>query len=351
MFDIGRADQIRGVHYAAPVNCEAIDLVCQTTKGTPLEKRLFIPRFKKAIRKYGLESLTPWFRFHYVTARLYLQDFSDYWGWEYRGMMPDDPDTQWAARLFWEETWMPKWGGGNVNRLLVLGEQGVGDAIFHASIIPEALIRANEVIFETEERLHSMLRRSFPRLRCEVERHFEDRRTDYGEIDAFIPAADLMRMFRRHKSHFPAVKYLKPDPERAREFEGLRGKTALSWVGRQGRIDPAESGLNLNQCFSVQYNETHPEIPSPLDDPKNDLEGVLAALSVCERLVTVPTSAHHLAGASGVRTEIIDPTTPGQEQTQIKWDYPPGKLLWYPDAHVFTTVGEWRTAYDLHARP
>lgn len=342
--DIWRADQVRGVKYSGPVNWEAIDLVCETTKGSSLEKRLFIPRFKKAIRKHGIEAMTPWFRFHYVTARLYLQDFSNYWGWEYRGFMPDDATTDWAARLFWEETWLPKWGGGNVNRLLVLGEQGVGDAIFHASMLPEALVRANEVVFETEERLHAMLRRSFPRLRLSVERDFEDRRTDYGPIDAFIPAADLLRMFRRDKKHFPGVKYLKPDPDRVKEFEGLRGKIALSWVGRQGRMNPDELGLNLHQCFSVQYNETHPDIPCPLDDPKNDLEGVLAALSVCERLVTVPTSAHHLAGASGVLTEIIDPPLPGVEQTQIKWDYPIGKLLWYPNATVFRDVQHWKDA-------
>lgn len=313
----------------------------RTTDGSPLQKQLFGQRLKKAVKKNGIEALTPQFRFHYCSARIALGDYSDYWGWEFRSGL-NEGSEDWSAHLYWDETWMPKWGGGNVNRLLVLGEQGVGDAIFHASLLPECLVRANEVIFETEDRLHSLFARSFgKRLLCRPERPFEDRRRDYGEIDAFIPAGDLMRMFRRSRSHFPRKPYLKPDEARVEEMRGYEGKVAVSWKGRQGSLDPVALGFEPSEILSVQYGESHADIPEPPIDLRNDIEGVVAILSVCRELVTVPTSVHHMAGSIGKKTSIIHPTIAG-EGNQIKWDVMPGPSPFYGSVTVYRTMDEWK---------
>lgn len=336
-------ERARGIRYAGRINWDAIDYVIHTTAGSKLKKDLFARRFKKALKKNGPEAMTPWFRYHYCAARIALGDFSDYWGWEFRST-GEQGSEGWSAHLFWDETWLPKWGGGNVKRLLVLGEQGVGDAIFHASILPEALTRCGEVIFETEPRLFGLFERSFKRLRCEPERPFEDRRTDYGDIDAFIPAGDLMRMFRRSRAHFPRCAYLRPDPTRVAEMAGFAGKTAISWRGRQGSLDPMELGLEPHELVSVQYSESHPDIPEPPIDLKNDIEGVVALLSVCRELVTVPTSVHHMAGALAKKTSIILPTKNGAEASQVKWDVMPGPSPFYGGVTVYPTVEDWHEA-------
>ncbi len=339
-------EQVRGIPTGArPVNWDALDMMIQTTEGSSLQKQLMKRRIFKAIKQNGIESLAPRFRFHYVASRIALGDYSDYWGWEFRSGNQDE-SQDWSAHMFWDETWMPKWGGGNVDRLLILGEQGVGDAIFHASMLPEALVRANEVIFETEERLHSLFERSFKRLKCRPERGFEDRRKDYGQIDAFIPAADLMRMFRRDKSHFPRKPYLKIDPDRAFEMRGFTGKVAVSWMGRQGGLDPMELGFEPSEMVSVQYSASHPDIAEPQIDLKNDIEGVISLLDVCKELVTVPTSVHHMAGSIGKKTSIIHPTIAG-EASQIKWDVTPGVSPFYPNVTVYRTIDEWQTAQAL----
>jgi hypothetical protein len=334
-------EEVRGVKRGRPINWDALELMIRTTEGTDLQKSLMRRKIFKAIQKNGIESLAPQFRFHYCSARIALGDYSDYWGWEFRSGT-DKGSEDWSAHLFWDETWLPKWGGGNINRLLVMGEQGLGDAIFHASMLPECLVRVNEVIFETENRLHGILERSFKRLKCRPEREFEDRRRDYGVIDAFIPAADLMRMFRRHASHFPRKPFLKLDEKRVFEMRGFTGKTAVSWKGRQGSIDPMDFGLESHQMISVQYGESNADIPEPPIDLKNDIEGVLAVLDVSKELITIPTSVHHMAGAIGKKTSIIHPTIHGEEN-QIKWDVTPGPSPFYPNVTVYKDVREWKS--------
>lgn len=343
--DFGRQkpERVRGVGVPKTVNWDALNLVVQTTEGSVLQKEVFRRRFFKAIRQNGVGAMTPWFRYHYVCARIAMGDFSDYWGWEFRGLKNEDEGDSWAAKLYWEETWLPKWGGAGVNRLLVLGEQGVGDQIFFASILPEALVRCREVIYECDERLHKMLERSLKGLKCGFERQFEDRRRDYGEIDAYIPAAELMRMFRRNRGHFPGKPYLRPDQARLVEFDGFAGAVGLSWQGRQGSLDPQR--LGLERPVSLQYDAKHPDTTDPGIDLKNDLEGVLALCSVLSRVVTVPTTVHHISGACGTRTEIILPEHEGVGN-QVKWDCSPmiadGRLPWYYDARVFKTIGDWK---------
>lgn len=337
-----KPEQVRLTPYNGKVNWDALELVIATTDGSHLQKNLFRPKFLKAIRKNGPESMTPWFRYHYVCARLALGDFSDYWGWEFRDLAPGG-NGEWAARLYWEETWLPKWGGGPVNRLLVLGEQGVGDQILYASILPEAMVRAGEVIYECDDRLHSLLERSLPGLKCRSEREFEDVRADYGQIDAFIPAADLMRMFRRDIRHFPGRPYLKPDPKRVAEFEKFRGREGVAWHGRQGSFDP--HSLGLKNPVSVQYKHFDREIEQAPLDLWADIEGIVALCSVLERIVTAPQSVYHFAGAQGVRTEVIEPTIRG-EYGQVVWDrttrYNGGKTPWYANAQCYSSTEAWR---------
>ena len=317
-----------------PVNWDALSLVVERSTGTALQKSQMKRKFFKAVREHGIEALTPQFRYSYCCARLATGDFSDYFGWEFR--------DEWAARLYWDETWLPKWGGGRVRRLLVVGEQGLGDMVFYASIFPEAILRCGEVVFECDPRLHSLFLRSFPTAIFRPERPFEDRREDYGEIDAFIPAADLMRMFRRKRTDFPALPYLKPDPIRVSELEKYRGRTAVAWRGRQGLIEPMK--LGLENMVSVQYKDSHREIEQPPIDLWHDIEGLAALLSVCERLVTVPQSAHHVAGALGKRVDIICPELPGEITNQVQWDYSAllGRLPWYARVNVYHDVADWK---------
>ena len=331
------------------VNWDALEFVVRTTEGSALQKKHFRRKFFKAIREHGLVAMTPWFRYHYVSARLALGDFSDYWGWEFRGLTPEgsaDECDDWAATVFYERTWMDKWNGQPAETVLVIAEQGIGDQVFFASILPEVLCRANRVIFECDDRLHGLLERSFPRLECRPETTFEDRRERYGEVTAFIPAADLMRMFRRDVRHFPGKAYLKPDPKLVEKFERYRGRTGIAWYGRQGKLNPKD--LEIDAPLSLQYKFSEAGIEEPVGiDLFSDIDELVALCSVLGRVVTVPQSVHHFAGAVGTKVEIVlPPDGSGEVKGQVMWDRSPfiqnGKLPWYRDCRVFHGVENWR---------
>jgi hypothetical protein len=342
-------ESFRGITYTRPVNWEALSMAFDhsldagSDGSSSFKRRRLKDSLLKAVRKNGIQSLDPRLRYNYCRARLALGDFSDYWGWEFRDYGSNGEG--WAAHLYWEETWLPKWGGGNCKRLLVLGEQGIGDAIFAASILPECMVRCLEVIYECDDRLHSLLNRSLPGLVCKSEHPFEHRRREFGRIDAFIPSFELLRMFRTDIRAFPGVKYLRPDPARVAEFEKYRGRTGIAWKGRQGSIDPLK--LGIENPLSVQYNADRTDIESPDLDLFHDIEGLTALCSVLERVVTVPQSVHHVSGALGVKTDIIQPEIIDQEAYNASpWDYSTlhsnGKLPWYANARAFKDVASWR---------
>lgn len=324
---------------------EALRLACDESIGTPFQrarlKRKLLKDIEKWLRKYGrdgLRFLAPEWRAALCCARFYMGDFSDYFGWEFRDWKNSDETQGVSARFFWEDHWIPKWGGQNCERVLVIAEQGLGDEIFFASIIPEVMIRVKEVIYECDSRLHTILQRSLPGLKCRPERDFEDRRADYGRIDAYIPAGELMRMFRRRREDFPRKPFLKVNVLRQKEMEQYKGRLGISWKGRQGSIDPLK--LSNGNAISLQYNEVHPQIQNPHIDLKNDIEGVLALVSVLSHVVTVPTTVHHIAGAAGVKTQIVLPDIKGEQVTTIKWDVPPGPSRWYPNVTVYESIEE-----------
>jgi hypothetical protein len=297
-------------------------------EGTVFQKQWLKKKFRKLWESGQLQqALTPLWKYRLMCARLYLGDYSDYAGWECRD------ESGWSYDLYWKEFQTPKWGGGFVNRLVVMGEQGLGDQIMYASILPECRIRVKEVVYECDPRLHDLLHRSLG-VECR-----ELRTSGISEDgDAYIPAAELMRMFRRSASHFPRRAYLKPSPERTPEFARFSGRVGVSWRGRQGSIDPAGIGT---RGVNLQYDAVSEYFEEPGIDLKNDIEGVVALCSVLSKVICVPTSVMHLAGAVGTKVEVIEPDIPGEVLNQLRWDSPPGKSAWYPNVFVYRR-NEWK---------
>ena len=58
---------------------------------------------------------------------------------------------------------MPRWDGRTQQgQLLLWGEQGVGDEIFHASLLPLVPQDGIRITVAADKRLHAIFRRSFP---------------------------------------------------------------------------------------------------------------------------------------------------------------------------------------------
>jgi Flp pilus assembly protein TadD len=241
---------------------------------------------------------------------------------------------------------LPRWNGGAVKRirLLVTAEQGVGDQIMFASMIPDLAERAAaenaSVILECEPRLAALFARSFPSVavRCwDVQTREGVVRAHYGWLktvggaNAAIEMGMLPRFLRKDIKDFPRPNsYLRCDAaeaERWRTFFAVAPRPLIGLCWRSGsagghrslQYAPLEAWAVFIRALpgsvvSAQYDAKDEEIAAlkavsgrdilvpPAIDQKNELDRASAMLSTLDTMVSAPTAVSWLAAASGVVT-------------------------------------------------
>jgi tetratricopeptide (TPR) repeat protein len=252
----------------------------------------------------------------------------------------------------------PRWSGRAVNgTLLVWGEQGLGDEILHASMLPDVLARTPSVVFEVEPRLAPLFARSFP----DVAVIASQKELYAGKADAQEPLASLGRFLRRSFEEFPRRDrgYLVADAARARALRARlasdgRRVIGLSWVSKapvggaskSARLADFEALLRLPGCrfVDLQYGDTSEEraalardlgiVVERLGDidNTNDLDGLAALMSACDVIVTVSNTTAHLAGSLGRPTFVMVPH--GYARIWY-WFYDRNQSPWYPHVAVW----------------
>lgn len=225
----------------------------------------------------------------------------------------------------------PVWNGEAGKRLVVYGEQGLGDEISFASMIPDAIKASKSVIVDCDAKLAGLFRRSFPDAKVygtRWEKGLGWDREDH-EIDASISVAGLGKFFRPNPDSCPKSTYLVPDPDRVSMWRGLfakQGKPVIgiawsggvSWTGDRHRRFSLEDALPLFRAIDavwicLEYKDAtqeiewfkadYPEIDirqypwGTLTQDYDDTAGLVAALDL---VVSVPTTVVRLAGAMGV---------------------------------------------------
>ena len=261
--------------------------------------------------------------------------------------------------------------------LLVVGEQGLGDEVSFATVIPdvlEALGPDGRLTLALESRLVPLYERSFPGVTVGAHSTLKvDGHTvrgvpfvkDQGVIDLWAPLADLPRRFRRTVADYPVRDgYLIADEGRVEHWldilAGLPGpKVGLLWKSlkldgaRKRHFSPFQHWRPVLETpgvtfVNMQYGECEAELAqarevlgldiwTPPDiDLKNDLDDV-AALSCALDLMIGPANATtNIAAACGGDVWLI--STPGAWPKFGTDAYP-----WYSKASVFTSeaVGAW----------
>ena len=235
------------------------------------------------------------------------------------------------------------WTGGSLKgkRLLVRSEQGIGDQILFASLIPDLLARSRaeggSVILECEPRLVPLFGRSFPgalvkpaAIRGEGGKAI----ADYGWLktvggaNAAVLMGDLPRFLRGNLEKFPAPHvFLVPDAEEVSRWKNSFGENAVGICWRSGKLGghrslgfaPLEAwGYFLRQIdapiVSVQYDGAPAEIaaleslsgrkiivPEGIDQ-KNELDRACALMTALGSVVSAPTAVSWLSAGAGVPT-------------------------------------------------
>jgi hypothetical protein len=224
---------------------------------------------------------------------------------------------------------------------LVRAEQGIGDQILFASLIPELAARARAegggVILECEPRLAPLLGRSFPdvTVRPSVIKTIGGTPVaDYawlkacGGANAAVLMGSLPRYLRPGLDRFPDPHtFLVPDGEEVARWKKIFGPGAIGICWRSGKMGGHRAvqyaplaawadfmrGTEAN-FVCVQYDATPDEIatleqmsgktiavPQGIDQ-KIELDRAAALLAALDAVVTAPTAVSWLAAGVGTRT-------------------------------------------------
>lgn len=278
----------------------------------------------------------------------------------------------------------PRWTPGaelSGKSLLVVGEQGLGDEILFANLLPDVLERLGpdgRLTLAVEPRLVPLFARSFPQatvgghvtvLHGGRAARFLPFLEDASGVDLWTPIGSLLREFRREVAAFPdRTGFLAADPERVahwrRELSALPGrKVGLLWKSGTARgarhryfsaFEQWAPVLRQPGCafVNLQYGDCAEELAwvrrelgvevwdPPGIDLKQDLDDVAALSCALDLTVGFSNATFNIAAACGAPAWLI--TTPGA------WPRlgSPDRYPWYPQARVFApeAFGDWPTA-------
>ena len=252
---------------------------------------------------------------------------------------------------------VPVWDGQPLaGKLLVRGEQGLGDQIIFASVLPDLLKQVPNVCLQLEPRLVPLFQRSFPG----VEVMSKDKKPP-TDVAAQICIGSLPQFYRKNEADFAAsqVPYLKADAVKTaamRQALAPNGEKIIgvNWRSFRNKYANDKSielrGLAaifaLPNCkvVNLQYGDTKDEIRAAeaaglhfnkgvTIDLTKDIDGVASLLEACDVIVSVSNSTAHIAGALGKPVLLMLPYRTGK---LWYWSEAKGEgSLWYPTVKTY----------------
>jgi len=289
----------------------------------------------------------------------------------------------------------PRWQGEDVRgkKLLLVGEQGLGDEILFSNILPEAYEAVGEdgkLQICVDPRLIPLYQRTYPKAEVGT---YDDRTLidDNGnkalrlipfaskenKPDFWAPMGSALQYYRKSAGDFPRKPFLTPDPARVATYKekmaALPGKkVGICWrsmliAGKRGRYFTAiDAWGDILQTpgitfVNLQYGDSAPDIARAKEkfgveihqveglDLKNDIDGTAALGLALDLVLSAPTAAAHTVASVGAEVWFL---AAGLGWPQLGTaEYP-----WHANTRVYwpEKFGDWdgvlpRFAADLAA--
>jgi hypothetical protein len=248
----------------------------------------------------------------------------------------------------------PQWDGSPLpagQTLLLIADQGYGDVIQFARLIPWAASRCADIAIACSRPLHPVIRQ------LAGNGHVVDRWDELGEFAAYCPLSGLPRLAEIRLGTIPHQPYLRADPADAERWEarlaallpvGSR-RIGIVWAGRGTHPNDDNRSMRLAtlaplgalpgvSLVSLQKGPAQAGIGyywgrAPLVNlgPEiADFADTMAIIDRLERVVTVDTAVAHLAGAMGKEVRVMLPCAPDWRWLLDRADSP-----WYPSVRLF----------------
>lgn len=276
----------------------------------------------------------------------------------------------------------PRWEGQDVTgkKLLLVGEQGLGDEIMFSAMLPdaqEAVGESGKLQICIDPRLIPLYQRSFPKAEVGA---YDDRTlidkegnkalrlvpfaSGKNKPDYWASFATALQYWRDDIAKFPRKAFLVPDPARVAEFRqkiahlpgkkvGICWRSMMMHSKRAKYFSPIDSWGEILRTpgvsfVNVQYGDCAADIARAEEkfgvkihvleglDLKDDLDGAAALSASLDLILSAPTAAAHNASAVGAKVWYL---SAGIGWPQLGTDEYP----WYPDTRVFwpEKFGDW----------
>jgi len=257
----------------------------------------------------------------------------------------------------------PRWKGGPCETLIVQGEQGIGDEVSFASVIP-SIKEVGRVVLECDKRLEGLFRRSFD---CEVYGTRGEKSPEWlatvGEAKQCL-IGSLSTQYRKADGDFPGTPYLVADPERRIQWRALLGslgarpKVGIAWRGGRAHTRRKHRSLRLEEllpilrqdCDFISLEYQTPGVEIEEFEKKHginirhweravqsrDYDDTAALVAELDLVISVQTAVVHLAGGLGKDTWVLVPRLP-------LWRYGlhVDNVPWYASVKLFRQKAEW----------
>lgn len=275
---------------------------------------------------------------------------------------------------------LPFWDGTPGKRIILYGEQGIGDEILFASVLPDLLRDCPDTVFECHRKLHTLFATSFDGIDIYPTREDEvltwpikSGKTPRYNFDYKLPIGGLPKFYRNKLEDFPGTPFLKPSAlseetwaKRLAEL-GPKPKVGISWVGGHKKTRIEVRSIELEKLLpilghdvdwiSLQYTPCEPEIaelekkhgikihhwPEAVYSANyDDTAGLVANLDL---VITVATSVVHLAGGMGVPCWVLTASRAAWREFYC----PNEGMPWYNSVHIFkqeTGSIDWQPVID-----
>ena len=268
---------------------------------------------------------------------------------------------------------LPVWSGEPLNgkRLIVWGEQGLGDELMFSTCLPDLLEKARPslCVWACDRRLAPVMGRNFPALQILP----MDRDAAPGssfqmpECDAQISAGDLPSVFRKSDSDFPDTQRLVyADPGKTEAWRQRLGavgdglKVGIAWRGgTMERFKRAKSTTLADwtavlsvpgvDFINLQYGDCTQELAAAADsgysvhhfddlDPVADPDSQLALIANLDLVIQTSNASAHMAGALGVPVWNLLPFV-----ADWRWGLATQDCLWYRSMRLLRqpSLGAW----------
>lgn len=255
----------------------------------------------------------------------------------------------------------PQWHGEDLGQktLLLMTEQGMGDAIHFVRYLPILQNRGIKLKLLCDHSLVSLFQESFP-----IEIIPKDEEKELPAHDVHLPLMSLPRLLATNLENIPLpIPYLKVSKQPAVILEGNHFKVGIVWGTSitnkelyKRKTCPANLFLQLLSIpqlalYSLQVGKDAEAIRSHIDNQQLfDLSGKLQdfadTATVIEQLdlvITVDTAVAHLAGAMGKPVWTLLPFVPDWRWLLDRQDSP-----WYPTMRLFRQpkLGDWEGVFE-----